>query len=185
MEATSWRVKYVEQARAIDRRKRCKDFGVPYHYYTTQEVFERDGWVCQICSTKVDEGLSRRDRWGATIDHIVPLSRGGFDIYENAQLAHRICNVKKGRNTMTSLYLIDDPQGTTHVFNLGTRNCSCEKANCYAAHSASHSFASDCIDGFANYTYDSLGNVFNAEGHLMVNLGVDSQGVIFDDDGMC
>jgi hypothetical protein len=32
----------------------------------------------------------------ATIDHIHPKSKGGADNWRNYQLAHKICNVKKG-----------------------------------------------------------------------------------------
>lgn len=31
----------------------------------------------------------------ATIDHIIPLSKGGTHTYNNVQLAHYICNSKK------------------------------------------------------------------------------------------
>jgi 5-methylcytosine-specific restriction endonuclease McrA len=31
-----------------------------------------------------------------TIDHVLPLSRGGDDTPANVRLAHRLCNVRKG-----------------------------------------------------------------------------------------
>jgi len=33
---------------------------------------------------------------GATIDHIIPLSKGGLHMMSNCQLAHRRCNSYKG-----------------------------------------------------------------------------------------
>ena len=56
---------------------------------------ERDGFVCALCSGPVDLTLNRRSRMGATVDHVVPISRGGLDEWSNVQLAHWICNVKK------------------------------------------------------------------------------------------
>jgi 5-methylcytosine-specific restriction endonuclease McrA len=59
-------------------------------------LIERDGNICRLCSTEIDLNLARNSRWGATIDHIVPLSKGGSDELDNLQLAHWICNIKKG-----------------------------------------------------------------------------------------
>lgn len=58
-------------------------------------VFERDSGICGICSEVVDATLSRRSRLGGTIDHIMPLSRGGRHTYQNVQLAHKGCNSAK------------------------------------------------------------------------------------------
>lgn len=59
-------------------------------------VFERDGWICHLCTEPVDRTLSGRDRLGPTLDHVVPLSRGGEHSYANVKLAHRRCNVRRG-----------------------------------------------------------------------------------------
>jgi 5-methylcytosine-specific restriction endonuclease McrA len=59
------------------------------------EIFERDGWICQLCLEPVDPELPRSNRMGATIDHIIPLSRGGLDGPDHVQLAHRSCNASK------------------------------------------------------------------------------------------
>ena len=58
-------------------------------------VFERDGWICQLCADPVDP-YERRRRWRASLDHIVPLSKGGSHTYDNVQLAHAGCNSRKG-----------------------------------------------------------------------------------------
>jgi 5-methylcytosine-specific restriction endonuclease McrA len=46
--------------------------------------------VCGICGKKI-EGMK-----DASVDHIVPLSRGGRDAPDNMQIAHKECNVRKG-----------------------------------------------------------------------------------------
>lgn len=64
-----------------------------------EKVFERDGWVCQLCGLPVDKALKFPDRASATLDHIVPLSQGGEHSMRNVQLAHFACNVgKSGRS---------------------------------------------------------------------------------------
>lgn len=55
-------------------------------------IYERDGWICQLCGDPVDADLDPNDIWGATLDHVVPQSRGGSDHPANLQLAHRWCN---------------------------------------------------------------------------------------------
>jgi len=64
--------------------------------YTLREIAERDEFCCQLCRLPVDMGLTWPDRWSATIDHRVPLVRGGDDTRANVQLAHFVCNSRKG-----------------------------------------------------------------------------------------
>ena len=54
-----------------------------------------DNGVCGICGLPVSYDKSPSDIWAATIDHIVPLSRGGKHELSNCQLAHRLCNSTK------------------------------------------------------------------------------------------
>jgi hypothetical protein len=58
-------------------------------------VVERDRHRCGICGTRVDPLLEYPDPMSASIDHIVPLSRGGTHTYDNVQLAHLKCNRDK------------------------------------------------------------------------------------------
>lgn len=52
------------------------------------EVWERDNFTCLDCGT-------RRD---LTIDHIIPVSKGGRTVKDNLQTLCRSCNSKKGSN---------------------------------------------------------------------------------------
>lgn len=64
--------------------------------YTDRQIFERDDWVCQICLMPVDQAVSRTHPDGATIDHVIPLSRRGADAPSNVVTAHWRCNRDKG-----------------------------------------------------------------------------------------
>jgi 5-methylcytosine-specific restriction endonuclease McrA len=45
---------------------------------------------CKLCEQKIEN-------WDeASIDHIIPNSKGGTNDYENHQLAHKSCNNRKG-----------------------------------------------------------------------------------------
>ena len=59
-------------------------------------VFERDGYTCQLCATPLDMGAPPRSPLSPSVDHIVPVSRGGVHSYENVQAAHLTCNLSKG-----------------------------------------------------------------------------------------
>lgn len=52
--------------------------------------------VCGICGEHVDQSLKSPHPESASIDHIIPISKGGSHTWENVQLAHMICNSKKG-----------------------------------------------------------------------------------------
>jgi 5-methylcytosine-specific restriction endonuclease McrA len=65
---------------------------VPYRQMplTRRNVFQRDDHRCQYCGTG-SAPLS--------IDHVVPRSRGGEDVWENVTTACLACNVRKGNRT--------------------------------------------------------------------------------------
>ena len=73
---------------------------------TLKDLFIRDKGVCHICG--------RRCNWDdcywenrvffagndyPSIDHVVPISKGGEHSWENIKLAHRVCNSVKGNRT--------------------------------------------------------------------------------------
>lgn len=64
--------------------------------YSRIDIFARDGWVCQLCGFDIDPGLKVPDKFAATIDHIVHISRGGADAPGNVRAAHFICNSHRG-----------------------------------------------------------------------------------------
>lgn len=60
------------------------------------EVFERDGWICQLCGYSVSKLMDPKLGDMASLDHIIPISKGGQHSYANTQLAHLSCNISKG-----------------------------------------------------------------------------------------
>lgn len=76
-------------------RTRARRGGGKYEPVKPKAVFERDGWICGICSKPVDKNVKFPDRRSASLDHIVPLVKGGDHSYENVQCAHLNCNQSK------------------------------------------------------------------------------------------
>lgn len=85
-----------ERRRENYQRRRALKRGADAEQITNVEVFERDGWVCGICSEPVDRAVLWPDPLSASLDHILPLSKGGSHTLANVQLAHLGCNVEKG-----------------------------------------------------------------------------------------
>lgn len=65
-------------------------------------VFERDGWDCQICGLPIDREAKAPHPSSPSLDHIVPLAKGGPHTEGNCQAAHFLCNVRKGDRPMPS-----------------------------------------------------------------------------------
>lgn len=67
---------------------------------------DRDQWVCHLCCRKVRKRTKVGSPMSPSIDHIVPLSRGGEHSYANTALAHLRCNVLKQSNGGGQLLLV-------------------------------------------------------------------------------
>ena len=60
------------------------------------EVFQRDEYWCGICDGPIDASAKWPDPESASLDHVVPLNRGGTHTYGNVQASHFACNCRKG-----------------------------------------------------------------------------------------
>lgn len=60
------------------------------------DVYERDGYVCQLCGEPTDPHAEGNDDMFPSLDHIVPQSLGGGHEDENLRTAHRVCNSSRG-----------------------------------------------------------------------------------------
>ncbi len=58
------------------------------------EIFIRDKWRCHICKQQVRD-IPNHPR-EATLDHVIPLSKGGSHTYKNLKTCCRKCNSDKG-----------------------------------------------------------------------------------------
>jgi 5-methylcytosine-specific restriction endonuclease McrA len=56
--------------------------------FSKRNVFLRDSYKCQYCSIEVTETA-------ATLDHVVPVSKGGKTTWENSTTACKPCNYRK------------------------------------------------------------------------------------------
>lgn len=98
--ALSQKRRRVGQARHsyLARRRALGDLTAVAAHVDPIEVYERDGWACQICRKPVDREVQWPNPWSATLDHIDPVTAGGVHDDGNLQTAHWYCNVVKGNS---------------------------------------------------------------------------------------
>lgn len=58
-------------------------------------VYSDDRWICHLCGGKVDKHKAHPHPQAPTLDHVIPLARGGLHVRSNVRTAHFICNSVK------------------------------------------------------------------------------------------
>ena len=86
---------HPEKRRIKQRRYKASKRSNAHQPYQNTYIFDRDGWICQICGRKINSRRKYPDPLSASIDHIVPLSKGGADSPVNVQASHLRCNMGK------------------------------------------------------------------------------------------
>ena len=69
---------------------------------TVEGLYRRDNGVCYLCGgrcnyedyTVIDGNFIAGD-WYPSVDHVIPLAKGGKHSWDNVMLAHRLCNSRK------------------------------------------------------------------------------------------
>lgn len=74
--------------------ERARKHGVVSEKVIRSIVYERDGYRCYACGCDVVESkVYRPDR--ATLDHVIPMAKGGANTYDNVRTMCVSCNTKK------------------------------------------------------------------------------------------
>ncbi|HEX8288032.1 MAG TPA: HNH endonuclease [Pyrinomonadaceae bacterium] len=74
-------------------RRRAREKAAVVIPFTKGEIIARDGCECYLCNKELTYET-------ATIDHVIPLSRGGWHCPSNAKIACEFCNKSKGKKTL-------------------------------------------------------------------------------------
>ncbi len=83
--------KVKEAGHRTQSMRRARILGAPeIERIERKIVFARDNYICQICKEPTQPNGEDGDR--PSVDHIIPLSRGGSHTYANVQTAHLSCN---------------------------------------------------------------------------------------------
>ena len=78
------------------RREAAKKAAATGRPVIREDIGNRDGWVCYLCTQPIDRALTWPDPGSATTDHVIPLSKGGKHDPDNVRITHARCNSAKG-----------------------------------------------------------------------------------------
>jgi predicted nucleic acid-binding Zn ribbon protein len=102
--------------RESERKKNHTRRGIGEMTMTVKDLARRDGAKCNICQRKIDMNKSGLQALGPTIDHILPVSKGGTNDPSNLALAHRRCNVLRGNRQPAQMMLeVTDARATSQA----------------------------------------------------------------------
>jgi 5-methylcytosine-specific restriction endonuclease McrA len=94
--------KVREMGRASAARRRARKRGALVEKFDLDEIWQRDGGICWLCEIEIHPDLRFPDPLSVSLDHRIPLSRGGAHSRENCALAHLGCNKRKAAREIAS-----------------------------------------------------------------------------------
>lgn len=102
--------RHSNRLREHKRNERIINNGEYDRTITLPKLYMRDGGVCHICGKQVNMNTNTNDDEYGSIDHLIPLSKGGTHTWGNVSLAHRRCNTIKSNRVM-----IQDDRGQMKI----------------------------------------------------------------------
>lgn len=79
-----------------ERRQRQRAQTDDSEVFRAVDVMERDDWTCWLCAEPIDREATWPAPLSRSVDHVVPLSKGGAHALSNVRAAHLRCNLVKG-----------------------------------------------------------------------------------------
>ncbi|MDX2272605.1 MAG: HNH endonuclease [Cyanobacteriota bacterium] len=110
MNVPIWRIRSAHQVLEVPEHIRLLTRGCERGWrvpaVNRRDVFRRDHHTCQYC------GCGHH----LTLDHVIPLSQGGRDTWENLVTACETCNQRKGNRTpeQAAMPLLTKPKAPMH-----------------------------------------------------------------------
>ena len=89
-------VRCSDSAHSLQRKLRTRGGYRDEPGYVRVQIAERDKWQCGICQEPVDRRLRHPSPLSGSLDHVVPVSRGGTSDPENLRITHLVCNLRRG-----------------------------------------------------------------------------------------
>lgn len=90
-----WKSENREVVRDYERRRRAAIRGSRVKQVNLSAVWASGGGFCGLCEEPLDRNIPWPERLSVSLDHIVPLSRGGEHSTENVRYVHLGCNLSK------------------------------------------------------------------------------------------
>lgn len=94
------RVRLHSQEAKFKRRARLRE--APHESFTVADVRLRHGDDCYLCDERINFKLKWPHPQSPSLDHVVPLARGGRHALENVAMTHLACNLSKATKAALS-----------------------------------------------------------------------------------
>jgi len=90
----NWIVRSVSWSIPVPAVIMFKDYFKPKNYvrFSRSNVYLRDSYTCLYCNRSIDKN-------NCTLDHVLPISKGGKTTFENTVTSCNRCNAAKGNST--------------------------------------------------------------------------------------
>lgn len=95
-------VEYEKAQTKVRKDKRLNKGNIVDTNITLKQLFNRDGGRCWLCGERCKWSDKKTRKNGIipgptypSIDHVIPLARGGLHAWDNVRLAHLECNMRK------------------------------------------------------------------------------------------
>lgn len=82
------------------QRRRAKVRGNETENFTSLQIYERDKWTCYLCGKPISKRQKAPHPKSPSLDHVLPVCKGGGHTLENVKAAHLQCNQSKGGKTL-------------------------------------------------------------------------------------
>ena len=97
----NWSSQNPDKTLATRHRRIARERAMFVEDVDRMTLMERDSWTCKLCGLPIDSGLKFPHPLSQSIDHVMPVSKGGEHSYANTQAAHLNCNIRKGATLIT------------------------------------------------------------------------------------
>lgn len=101
----NWKVHNTDRLRELGRRhssrRRARIAATTVEPFTDDDVRLAHGETCYLCSRRVNFKLSWPHPDSPSLDHVVPISRGGTHTLDNVAFVHLVCNHRKNARPTT------------------------------------------------------------------------------------
>lgn len=106
--------RYARRTNKLRRNKRLRNNGDIDYDISLDRLVSKHKGICYLCNDKVDKEDYRTTKEGhfiagdtyPSVDHVIPISKGGTHTWDNVKLAHRRCNYIKSDSKVISDSLV-------------------------------------------------------------------------------
>lgn len=92
----AWRKANPDKVNAKEARRRALKLSAFVEDVSLDVVIEIHGASCVVCKSGIDLSLRHPHPMSKSLEHVIPLARGGEHSYENCAPSHLRCNLSKG-----------------------------------------------------------------------------------------